>query len=142
MRCSRRTNEGTRASATSCGGGGEASPASWIRSESGGTCRRRNSGESNGSSTASTARSRKSWPGGNERDENPRHDVPRRFSAAPARAGAIRAAELLSGLSARGRTPGVLDILVAGIALASGYDTIVTNDEGFRRIQGIKVQTH
>jgi len=58
------------------------------------------------------------------------------------RAGAIRAAELLSGLSARGRTPGVLDILVAGIALASGYDTIVTNDEGFRRIQGIKVQTH
>jgi len=58
------------------------------------------------------------------------------------RVGAIRAAELLSGLSARGRTPGVLDILVAGIALASGYDTIVTNDEGFRRIQGIKVQTH
>ena len=58
------------------------------------------------------------------------------------RAGAIRAAELLSGLSARGRTPGVLDILVAGIALASGYDTIVTNDEGFRRIPSIKVQAH
>ena len=58
------------------------------------------------------------------------------------RAGALRAAELLSGLAARGRVPGVLDVLVAGVALASGYDTIVTNDEGFRRIVGVKVQTY
>jgi len=58
------------------------------------------------------------------------------------RAGAIHAAELLSGLTARGRAPGVLDVLVAGIALASGYETIVTNDEGFRRIPRVKVQTY
>jgi len=58
------------------------------------------------------------------------------------RAGAVWAAELLSKLRSQGRTPGVLDILVAGIAVASGYDTIVTNDEGFRRIPGIRVQSY
>lgn len=58
------------------------------------------------------------------------------------RAGALRAAELASKLGSRGRAPGVLDVLVAGIALASGYDTIVTNEEGFRRLPGLTVEAH
>lgn len=58
------------------------------------------------------------------------------------RAGAVRAAQLLSQLRSRGHAPGVLDLLVAGVALASGYDTVVTNDEGFRRIPGIQVQSY
>jgi len=58
------------------------------------------------------------------------------------RKGALRAAELVSKLRARGRTVGVLDALVAGIALESGYNTIVTRDEDFRRIPGMKVETY
>jgi len=58
------------------------------------------------------------------------------------RAGAARAAQVLSALRASGRDSGVLDALVAGIALASGYDTVVTRDEGFRRIPGLKVETY
>ena len=58
------------------------------------------------------------------------------------RAGAFKAAELLSKLRAAGRTVGTLDLLVAGIALASGYDTIVTRDEGFRAIPGLRLETY
>lgn len=58
------------------------------------------------------------------------------------RAGALRAAELASKLRAEGRDPGALDVLIAGIALAAGYDTIVTRDEAFRRIPGLRVQTY
>lgn len=58
------------------------------------------------------------------------------------RGGAVRAAELASRVQATGRTIGVLGILVAGIALASGYDTIVTRDQDFRRIPGMKVETY
>lgn len=58
------------------------------------------------------------------------------------RAGAARAAEIAARLRAAGRSVGVLDVLVAGIALASGFDTIVTRDEDFRRIPGLKVETY
>lgn len=58
------------------------------------------------------------------------------------RAGAARAAEIAARLRAAGRNVGVLDVLVAGIALASGFDTIVTRDEDFRRIPGLKVETY
>ena len=58
------------------------------------------------------------------------------------RAGAFKAAELLSKLRSAGRTVGTLDLLVAGIALASGYDTIVTRDEGFRAIPGLRLETY
>ena len=58
------------------------------------------------------------------------------------RAGAARAAQILSALRAGGRDSGVLDALVAGIALASGYDSIVSRDEGFRRIPELKVETY
>jgi predicted nucleic acid-binding protein len=58
------------------------------------------------------------------------------------RAGAVRAAQVLSALRAGGRDGGVLDALIAGITLASGYDTIVSRDEGFRRIPGLKVETY
>lgn len=58
------------------------------------------------------------------------------------RAGAARAAEIAARLRASGRRIGVLDVLVAGIALASGFDTIVTRDEDFRRIHGLKVETY
>jgi len=58
------------------------------------------------------------------------------------RRGATCAAEVLSRLRADGRDIGVLDALIAGIALASGYDTIVTHDEDFRRIPGLKVETY
>ncbi len=58
------------------------------------------------------------------------------------RRGAARSAEVLSKLRADGEDIGLLDALVAGIALASGYETIVTRDEGFRRVQGLRVQTY
>lgn len=58
------------------------------------------------------------------------------------RAGAFKAAELLSKLRSAGRTVGALDLLVAGIALASGYDTIVTRDEDFRAIPGLRLETY
>lgn len=58
------------------------------------------------------------------------------------RAGAFKAAELLSKLRSAGRTLGALDLLVAGIALASGYDTIVTRDEDFRAIPGLRLETY
>lgn len=58
------------------------------------------------------------------------------------RLGAGRAAEVLSKLRADGEDIGLLDALVAGIALASGYGTIVTRDEGFRRVPGLRVQTY
>lgn len=58
------------------------------------------------------------------------------------RAGAFKAAELLSKLRSAGRTVGTLDLLVAGIALASGYDTIVTRDEDFRAIPGLRLETY
>jgi len=58
------------------------------------------------------------------------------------RAGALRAAELVSRLRGEGRDVGALDALIAGIALASGYDTIVTRDESFRQIPGVRVQTY
>lgn len=56
--------------------------------------------------------------------------------------GAARAAEILAGLRAEGKDLGLLDALIAGIALAAGYDTIVTRDEAFRRVPGLKVQTY
>jgi len=58
------------------------------------------------------------------------------------RTGALRAAEIASRLRAEGRDIGALDAIIAGIALASGYDTIVTRDESFRRIPGIRVETY
>jgi predicted nucleic acid-binding protein len=66
-----------------------------------------------------------------------------RFDVLPLdRAGAIQAAELSARLVAQGRAIGALDILVAGIALASGYTTIVTRDADFRRIREIRVETY
>jgi predicted nucleic acid-binding protein len=58
------------------------------------------------------------------------------------RAGALRAAEVAAGLRAEGRMIGILDVLVAGIALASGFDTIVTRDEDFRHVPGLRVETY
>ena len=58
------------------------------------------------------------------------------------RAGAMRAAEIASKLRAEGRDLGAFDALIAGIALAAGYDTIVTRDEAFRRVPGLHVQTY
>jgi len=58
------------------------------------------------------------------------------------RAGALEAAEIAGKLRAAGRTAGTLDILTAGIALASGCSTVVTRDQGFRRIPGIRVETY
>ena len=58
------------------------------------------------------------------------------------RPGAYKAAELYSRLRAAGRGMGALDLLVAGIALASRYDTIVTRDKGFHGIPGLRVETY
>ena len=58
------------------------------------------------------------------------------------REGAARAAGVLAELRARGRDLGLLDALIAGIALAGGLDTVVTRDEGFRRVPGLKVETY
>lgn len=58
------------------------------------------------------------------------------------RKGASRAAGVLARLRAEGKDLGLLDALIAGTALAAGYDTIVTRDEAFRRIPGLKVQTY
>jgi predicted nucleic acid-binding protein len=58
------------------------------------------------------------------------------------RAGATHAAGVLSKLRASGDDLGLLDALVAGIALASGCDTIVTRDEGFRRVSGLRIQAY
>lgn len=58
------------------------------------------------------------------------------------RAGAYKAAELHSKLRAAGRGIGALDLLVAGIALASRYDTIVTRDRAFRDIPDLRVETY
>jgi len=58
------------------------------------------------------------------------------------RAGALRAAEIAARLRSDGRSVGVLDILVAGIALASGFDTIVTRDDDFRTIPGLRVESY
>jgi len=58
------------------------------------------------------------------------------------RAGALEAAEISGKLRAAGRTVGVLDILTAGIARASGCDSIVTRDKHFRRIPGIRMETY
>ena len=58
------------------------------------------------------------------------------------RAGAYKSAELNSKLRAAGRGMGALDLLVAGIALASAYDTIVTRDKDFRDIPGLRVETY
>jgi len=66
-----------------------------------------------------------------------------RFDVLPLdRAGAIQAAEISARLVAQGRPIGALDILVAGIALASGYTTIVTRDVDFRRIRELRVETY
>ncbi len=54
----------------------------------------------------------------------------------------LRAAEIASKLRAEGRDLGALDTLIAGIALASGYDTIVTRDEAFRRVPGLRVEKY
>ena len=58
------------------------------------------------------------------------------------RAGALRAAGIAARLRSEGRDLGTLDVLIAGAALAAGYDTIVTRDEAFRRVPGLKVQTY
>lgn len=58
------------------------------------------------------------------------------------RSGAAHAAEVLTKLRAEGTDLGLLDALIAGTALAAGYDTIVTRDEAFRRVPGLKVQTY
>jgi len=58
------------------------------------------------------------------------------------RAGVIEAAEIAGSLHASGRSIGVLDILTAGIARAAGCKTIVTRDQDFRRIPGLKVETY
>lgn len=58
------------------------------------------------------------------------------------RAGAARAAEVLARLRAEGKDIGLLDALIAGAGLAAGCDTIVTRDEAFRRVPGLKVQTY
>lgn len=58
------------------------------------------------------------------------------------RRGATRAANILSKLRAAGRDIGVLDALIAGMTLAAGFDTIVTRDESFRTVPGLRVQTY
>lgn len=58
------------------------------------------------------------------------------------REGARRAADVLAKARADGRDLGLLDALVAGIALASGCDVIVTRDEGFRRVPGLRTQSY
>jgi len=58
------------------------------------------------------------------------------------RPASMQAAEILSKLRAEGRDIGLLDALIAGVAIASGCDTIVTHDEGFRRVPGMKVETY
>lgn len=58
------------------------------------------------------------------------------------RAGALKAAELASRLRGEGRSIGALDTLIAGIALASGCDTIVTRDDAFRRVPDLRVQAY
>lgn len=66
-----------------------------------------------------------------------------RFDVLPLdRAGAISAAELSAKLVTRGRALGALDALVAGIALASGYTTIVTRDTDFRRVPDLRVESY
>lgn len=58
------------------------------------------------------------------------------------RAAALRAAEVASKLRGEGQDIGALDTLIAGIALVSGYDTIVTRDESFPRVPGLSLQTY
>ncbi|TLZ59003.1 MAG: type II toxin-antitoxin system VapC family toxin [Methanobacteriota archaeon] len=58
------------------------------------------------------------------------------------RPGAARAAETFSRLRGEGKDIGILDALIAGIALASGYDTIVTRDESFRGVAGLRTQSY
>jgi len=58
------------------------------------------------------------------------------------RDGAMRAAGVLARLRVEGKDLGLLDALIAGIALSAGYDTIVTRDEAFRRIPGLKVHAY
>ncbi len=58
------------------------------------------------------------------------------------REGARRAAEVLAKARADGRDLGLLDALVAGIALVSGCDTIITRDVGFRRVPGLRTQSY
>jgi predicted nucleic acid-binding protein len=58
------------------------------------------------------------------------------------RAGATRAAGILSTLRGTGKNLGLLDALIAGIALASGYDTVVTRDESFREIPDLRTQSY
>ncbi len=58
------------------------------------------------------------------------------------RRGASRAADILARLRTEGKDIGILDALIAGIALAAGYDTIVTRDEAFRRVPGLRVETY
>lgn len=41
-----------------------------------------------------------------------------------------------------GRDIGALDALTAGIALASGYNTVVSRDDSFRRVPGLRVETY
>ncbi len=55
----------------------------------------------------------------------------------------IRAAALTSLLRSRGGTVGVLDVLIAAIALVHGVTRILTRDVAdFRRIPGVRVDTY
>jgi predicted nucleic acid-binding protein len=58
------------------------------------------------------------------------------------REGARRGADILAELRAGGRDLGLLDALVAGIALAAGCNVIVTRDEGFRHVPGLRTQSY
>lgn len=58
------------------------------------------------------------------------------------RRGAARAADVLAKLRTQGEDIGILDALIAGIALASGYEVILTRDEAFRRVAGLRVETY
>ena len=59
------------------------------------------------------------------------------------RPASIRAAALTSALRSRGGAVGVLDVLVAAIALVHGVTRILTRDVAdFRRIPGLHVETY
>ena len=59
------------------------------------------------------------------------------------RPASVRAAALTSLLRSRGQEVGILDVLVAAIALAHGVTRILTRDVAeFRRIPGVRVETY
>lgn len=79
-----------------------------------------------------------------EREMATVEQVLRRIDVLPlTRQASRRGAEIASALRSRGRQVGVLDVLIAAIALVHGVDTIVTeNAEHFGRIPGLRVETY